>query len=98
MVGLRFAWDSAKARENLRKHGVSFELGRTLFADPHELMLPDADHSAEEERLISIGRAANGKVMLACYTEGEGLIRLISVRNADPWAVLAYQRESDHYA
>ena len=82
MNGLRFAWDSEKAQSNLSKHGVSFELGRTLFADPGELMLPDPDHSIEEERFISIGRASNGELMLACYTENDELIRLISVRRA----------------
>lgn len=95
MHGLRFAWDSEKAESNLRKHGVSFEEGRTIFADSDEVMLSDPDHSADEERYISIGRASNGEVMLACYTENDDLIRLISVRRAAPAEIRVYWRQGD---
>jgi uncharacterized protein len=96
--GLRFAWDSEKAASNLKKHGVSFEDGRTIFADPDEVMLPDPDHSAEEERYISIGRASSGEVMLACYTENDDLIRLITVRKAAPAEIRVYSRQGDEDA
>ena len=95
MRGLRFAWDSEKAASNLTKHGVSFEDGRTIFADPDEVMLPDPDHSAEEERYISIGRASNGELMLACYTEDDEAIRLISVRKAAAPEIRIYWRQGD---
>ena len=98
MAGLRFAWDSEKAASNLSKHGVSFEEGRTIFADPDEVMLPDPDHSAEEERYISIGRATNGEVMLACYTENGDLIRLVSVRRAVPAEIQIYWQQGDENA
>jgi uncharacterized protein len=98
MRGLRFAWDSEKAATNLRKHGISFEEGRTLFADPDEVMLSDPDHSVGEERYISIGRAANGELMLACYTENDEAIRLISVRKADQSEVRVYWRHGDEDA
>ena len=61
-------------------------------------MLPDPDHSAEEERYISIGRASNGELMLACYTENDELIRLISVRKAAPPEIRVYQRHGDENA
>jgi uncharacterized DUF497 family protein len=31
---LTFEWDEVKARENLRKHKVSFDEGKTIFNDP----------------------------------------------------------------
>jgi len=31
---MRFEWDSAKARENLQKHGVEFLEATTIFGDP----------------------------------------------------------------
>jgi uncharacterized protein len=96
--GLRFEWDSEKAESNLKKHGVSFEEGRTIFADPDEIMLPDPDHSAEEDRYISIGKSSNGELMLACYTEHDDLIRLISVRKAAPPEIRAYRRHGDENA
>ena len=30
----RFTWDPAKAANNLRKHGISFEEAVRVFADP----------------------------------------------------------------
>jgi uncharacterized DUF497 family protein len=98
MRGLRVAWDSEKAASNLRKHGVSFEEGRTIFADTDEVMLPDPDHSAEEERYISIGRASNGEVMLACYTENDDVIRLINVRRVAAAEIRVYWRQGDENA
>jgi uncharacterized protein len=98
MSGLRFAWDSTKADENLKKHGVSFDEGKTIFSDPDELMLADPDHSEEEERFISIGRASSGAVMLACYTEVDEIIRLISVRRADPAENFAYRHQGEQDA
>ena len=31
---LEFEWHEAKAEANLRRHGVSFDLARTVFEDP----------------------------------------------------------------
>jgi len=33
MLELQFEWDPAKAEENLRNHGVSFEEAQTVFYD-----------------------------------------------------------------
>ena len=96
--GLRFAWDSAKAAANLKKHGISFEDGKTIFSDPDELMLDDPDHSEGELRLISIGRASSGSLVLACYTEVDGTIRLISVRKAEPAEIFAYRHQGEQDA
>ena len=35
--GMRFAWDEAKNRRNLRKHKISFESARLVFDDPQAL-------------------------------------------------------------
>jgi uncharacterized DUF497 family protein len=45
-----FEWDEAKARSNLVKHGLPFDLARTAFADPAILTIADVEHSADEER------------------------------------------------
>ena len=86
-----------KPRLISRTMGSALRRG-TIFADPDEVMLPDPDHSAEEERYISIGRASNGELMLACYTENDELIRLISVRKAAPPEIWVYQRHGDENA
>ena len=33
MEELRFEWDAAKEKSNIRKHGISFEEARTAFQD-----------------------------------------------------------------
>lgn len=95
---LRFEWDSTKAEANLKKHGVRFEEAITLFSDPEELLLSDPEHSENEERLISIGRAMSGDIVLACYTENEQTIRLISARRAVPSEVKAYLAQGERNA
>jgi uncharacterized DUF497 family protein len=57
-----FAWDAAKAASNHRKHGVSFDLAATVFRDPLMISIPDEEHSENEERWITIGRAENSKL------------------------------------
>jgi uncharacterized protein len=79
---LIFEWDDAKAKENLRKHKVSFDLAKTVFNDPFLLTFPDVGHSEEEERFINIGTSLKGNVLIVIHTERKGHIRIISSRRA----------------
>jgi uncharacterized DUF497 family protein len=45
-----FEWDEAKNQSNIEKHGVSFEVAKTVFADPDRLTLIDEEHSQDEGR------------------------------------------------
>jgi hypothetical protein len=84
MNAIRFAWDKAKAAENLRKHGVSFEEASTVFADENARLKRDPDHSQEEDRFILLGFSAKLRMLVVChaYREEEQTIRLISARKA----------------
>ena len=86
MPNLSFAWDPRKALANLRKHGVSFEEARGAFEDSEALLLPDPDHSADEERSVLLGLSAALRVLVVVHCERQDgdLIRLISARKADP--------------
>lgn len=55
MTLLRFEWDEAKNRSNRRKHGISFEEARTAFLDENARVVPDPDHSEDEERFVLLG-------------------------------------------
>jgi uncharacterized DUF497 family protein len=56
VADLHFEWDAAKARENSKKHGISFDEAESAVYDDHALILRDPDHSVpEEERLVLIG-------------------------------------------
>jgi uncharacterized protein len=80
---VRFEWDKRKAQVNHRKHGVSFEDGRTLLTSTIDyLEIYDDKHSDEEDRFVAIGPVAVG-IVLVVYTErSEDVIRIISVRRA----------------
>ena len=77
-----FEWDEVKARENLRKHGVAFDEGKTIFSDPFLLTLPDIGSSETEERYVNIGLSAKGRVLVLIHTERQGKIRIITCRKA----------------
>jgi uncharacterized DUF497 family protein len=81
-----FDWDPSKAGENYKKHGVSFEMAKTVFDDPMHLSVPEGK-TVHEERWVTIGVAADAKTLLVVhsYFSGGGsreLIRLISARRA----------------
>lgn len=92
MADLRFEWDPRKARSNLAKHGVSFEEASSAFYDEDALIIPDPDHSDEEDRFILLGLTSGVRVVVVvhCYRESDEVIRLISARKAT-------RRESGYY-
>jgi len=85
MTTPRFEWDPRKAAQNVRKHGVSFAEARTVFEDAEALILPDPDHSDEEERFILLGLSGALRVLVVIHCErGDGaVIRIVSARKAD---------------
>ena len=80
----RFEWDPRKARENLRKHGVSFEEAVTAFSDDEALLLDDPDHSTDEERFVLLGLSGTLRLLtvIHCYRVDDEVIRVISARRA----------------
>ncbi|CAN5710319.1 hypothetical protein BH24CHL8_BH24CHL8_10480 [soil metagenome] len=52
---MEFDRDQEKAAANELKHGVTCEEASTVFGDPLAATIPDPDHSAEEEREITLG-------------------------------------------
>jgi uncharacterized protein len=79
---LEFEWDEDKADANLKKHNISFEEAKTVFADPFAITIDDPEHSVDECRFIDIGTIVRGKIIVVSYVEREGKIRLISCRIA----------------
>ena len=73
-------WNARKARENLRKHGVSFEEASSVFFDPLSVTGDDPDHSVSERRLVTFGVSSSGRLLAVAHTEKEDVIRIISAR------------------
>ncbi|HLA06756.1 MAG TPA: BrnT family toxin [Anaerolineales bacterium] len=86
-----YEWDPEKARFNLRKHGVSFADATAALEDERALTLED-DH-LDEQRFITIGADALGRILVVIYTYRSEAIRIISARNATPSERRYYQEE-----
>jgi uncharacterized DUF497 family protein len=89
-VPYQFEWDAEKARENLRKHGVSFDEAVTAFNDRLSALLPDPDHSVGEQRYLVMGQSTRGRLLVVSFVERPPRTRIISAR-------LATRRERHDY-
>jgi uncharacterized DUF497 family protein len=81
-----FEWDPTKARTNLKKHGVAFELATTIFSDPLHLSVLERKTSSDE-RWVSVGLSADLSTIVVVHTYVERkaeleIIRIISARKA----------------
>ena len=80
---MRFEWD-AKARANLRKHGVSFEEASTVFYDELAATGADPDHSVGEARFVTFGVSSDNRLLVVSHADRGDTIRIISARTATP--------------
>jgi hypothetical protein len=79
---MEFEWDENKAADNEVNHGVSFEEAKQAFYDPYATILPDAEHSWDEQRMRVIG-ASGRRLLVVVYVEVvEDLIHIITAREA----------------
>lgn len=93
-MDLEFEWDEDKAAANLKKHKVSFDEAKTIFADPFSITVDDPEHSVEERRFLDIGTSASGDVLVVSYTERKN-IRLISARKASKKERMVYEEKAN---
>ena len=89
-MSYQFEWDAEKAVDNLSKHGVSFDEAVTAFGDPLSILLPDPDHSVDEERHLVMGMSTANRLLVVAFVERPPRTRIISAR-------LATRRERHDY-
>ncbi len=77
---MELEWDQRKANANLRKHGVDFADAGTVLHDDHAITFPDEESG--EERFVTIGLDALGRVLVVVYTWRAQRVRIISARSA----------------
>ncbi len=92
-----FDWDPKKARANPKKHRVSFRQATSIFRDPLALTIFDEEHSVNEDRWVSVGRAESGQTLVVVHTSEwttptEIKVRLISARKADRDELRDYEK------
>ena len=83
-------FDPRKAAFNLRKHGVSFAHAEAALRDPEAITIEDPDAEGEQ-RFVTLGRDALGRLLVVVHTPRHGRTHLISARKASP-------KEGQHHA
>lgn len=84
-----FEWDREKAAKNEQKHRVSFADTFAVFEDAQALTLDQTVD--DEERHMTIGMDAFGRVLVVVYTWRGENIRIISARKATRCEVRQYE-------
>ena len=92
-----FEWDPNKARENERKHKVTFERAAKIFLDPLQISIFDDEHSEDEERWITTGKNSSEILLVVVHTfnetsDEEWTNRIISARKATKKEKKQYER------
>jgi uncharacterized protein len=86
-----FEWDKSKAKDNESKHGISFADTFAVFEDPNAVTLEDFQKG--EQRYVTIGMDAFGRILVVVYTWRGDNIRIISARKAVRYEVRQYEGE-----
>ena len=75
MSNVRFEWDSAKDKDNQKKHGVPFEVAQYAFAAPTRVIAEDLTHGKEEKRYFCFGEVGDG-ILTVRFTYRSNIIRI----------------------
>jgi len=67
MDSITFIWDEKKSKSNHKKHGVRFDEAKTVFADEYGRLIPDPDHSEDEDRFILLGLSHQVRLLMICH-------------------------------
>ncbi len=88
---MRFDWDEAKRRANLRRHAIDF-VGIEEAFDGETVTVLDDRFEYGEDRFLTLG-LLDGRVVAIAHTETGDEIRIISVRKATKNEAFNYFKE-----
>ena len=80
---MRVTWDSNKAEINFKKHKIRFSDAEMVLYDPFAMTLEE-HVVATDQRFVTIGYDAVGRIIAVVYSYRGDTIRLISARKATP--------------
>ena len=83
-------WDPDKAAVNLRKHRVDFADAAAVLEDELAMTVPADD--PDEERFVTLGEDALGRLLVVVYSWRDEEARLISARKAEPRERRQYEK------
>lgn len=78
---MKFEWDDDKNRSNIEKHGISFEMAKSIFETEHISTIDDRKDYGELR--ISAKGFLEGVMIMVTYTVRGSKIRIISARRAN---------------
>ena len=76
-----YEWNTRKAKDNVRKHGVEFADAAVALEDEWAITITDPDSNGEQ-RFISLGTDPVGRLLVTVFTLRNNNVRLISSRQA----------------
>ena len=80
---MEIRWDPEKAEANFRKHRIRFSDAEAVLFDPITLTIEDQIVD-QEQRFLSVGSDALGRILVIVYTYHGDTIRIISACRATP--------------
>ena len=93
---MKFEWDEAKNKQNIKKHGLDFADASELFTGSAPFLVNiDTHHDHGEDRWKGIGMLQGVLVVVVIFTERDdnATIRVISLRKANVRESKAYEEE-----
>lgn len=88
---MAYEWDSEKANRNERKHGIRFADAIPALEDENASTVRDDESDPNEERFVTLGMDALGRVLVVVFAYRGVTLRIISARRAEPLECEQYE-------
>lgn len=88
---MQIIWDPDKAEINFKKHRVRFSDAELVLYDPFAMTLEEQVREGEQ-RFVTVGTDAVGRIVVVVYSYRAGAIRLISAKKATPSQRKQYEK------
>jgi len=86
----KYVWNGKKAKDNIKKHNISFEDASKVFDSPFRILEYDNDNSVFEDRYNMIASTNGTNCITVSFTTRGEFIRIYSARDADSLEEIAY--------
>ena len=88
---MRIIWDPNKAEINFKKHKIRFSDAELVLYDPFAMTLEEQVIEGEQ-RFVTVGSDALGRIVVVVYSYRADTIRLISAKKATPSQRKQYEK------
>jgi len=88
---MRVTWDPKKAEINFEKNKIRYSDAEMVLYDPFAMTLEE-HVVATEQRFVTIGSDAVGRIIAVVYSYRADTIRMISARKATPTERKQYEK------